>query len=126
MDIYQKPVTKSTTQKILNQIDNSIYKINERKGKFFIGFLIYIKCQDKKIPVLITTYEGINEKYIANSSSIDISINNENIEIPFGSIKYFNKSLDLSIVEIKENSYQNLKFLELDDCLYKEDSELLL
>ena len=44
MEKYPKPVTKNTTQKILNQIDNSIYKINEKKGKFFIGFLSYIKC----------------------------------------------------------------------------------
>ena len=124
MDKYPKPVDKNITQKILNQIDNSVYKINEKNGKFFIGFLCYIKYQNNNIPVLITTYEGINEKYLANKNSIDISINNENISIEFGNINYLNLSLDLSIIEIKENSYDNLKFLELDDCLYEKDSEL--
>ena len=125
MDKFPKPVTKNITQIILNQIDNSIYIINEKRGKFFIGFLCYIKCQNKNIPVLITSYEGINEKYISNNNSIDISINNENIGIEFGNIIYLNKYLDLSIIEIKESSYDNLKFLELDDCLYEKDSELL-
>ena len=30
MDKYPKPVDKNITQKILNQIDNSVYKINEK------------------------------------------------------------------------------------------------
>jgi len=125
MDKYPKPMTKNITQKILNQIGNSVYKINEKNRKFFTGFLCYIKYQNENIPVLITTYKGINEKYLANKNSVDISINNENIRLEFGNINYLNQSLDLSIIEIKENSYDNLKFLELDDCLYEKDSELL-
>ena len=66
MDKYPKPMTKNITQKILNQIGNSVYKINEKNGKFFTGFLCYIKYQNENIPVLITTYKGINEKYLAN------------------------------------------------------------
>ena len=32
MDKYPKPMTKNITQKILNQIGNSVYKINEKNG----------------------------------------------------------------------------------------------
>ena len=40
MDNYPKQVTKQCTEKILEQINNAIYKINENNGKFEIGFFL--------------------------------------------------------------------------------------
>jgi len=47
----------------------------------------------------------------------------ENITLEFGNIKYFDKSLDLSILEIKKIKNKNIKYIEFDDYLYVKDSE---
>ena len=125
MENYPKPVSKQCTKIILNQIDNSICKINEGKGVFHIGVLCYIKCENKNIPVLITTYKIINEKFLANKNSINIFTNNKFIEIEFGNKRYLNEYLDLSIIEIKNNHNEILNYIELDDNLYEKDSEFL-
>ena len=124
MNSYPEPVTKQSTKNILEQMDNSIYKINEKKGKFDIGILCSIKYQNKDYPILITTYNAINENSLLNKNYINLSINNENINIEFGEIKYINKDLDLSIMEIKNDKGKNLKFLDIDDCLLEKESEI--
>ena len=127
MNDFPKAMTKIQIEKISKQIENSTYKIDEKNGKFAIGFLCYINCQNRKIPVLITSYEKINEEYLANNNNINISINNKITLLKFGDTKYLNKKLDISIIEINESTTNllNLKFLKLDERLYKEDPELL-
>ena len=126
MDDYPESVTKIQLEKITKQIENSIYKIYEKNGKFLIGFLCYINYQKRKIPVLITSYQKINEEYLANNNSIKISINNKNTILKFGDTKYLNKNLDLAIIEINEKNTNllSLKFLELDERFFQKDSEL--
>ena len=121
MNKYPKPITKQCTKIIIEQIDNSICKIKDNKGIDHVCFLCYIKCENNNIPVLITTYNIINEKYIVNKNTINIFINNELIEVEFGDIKYLNKTLDLSIVEIKNGNNEKLKFIEIDKYLYDND-----
>ena len=41
MEGYIKPVTKQCHKKILDQMNNSIYKIKENEGKFGFTFLLY-------------------------------------------------------------------------------------
>ena len=125
MEDYPKPVSKQCTKTIFKQMDNSICIIKEERDIFHIGFLCYIKNENKNIPVLITTYKIINEKYLANKNRINIFTHNKFIEIEFGITKYLNEYLDLSVIEIKNNQNNNLNYLELDDNLYKKDSELL-
>ena len=100
---------------------NSIYKMNEKEGKFDIGFFSHIKYQNKNIPVLITNYQKI---YLSKNDSIKVRINNETKIIEFGKTKYFNELYDLSIIEIKENKNNKLYFLELDENIYEKDSEI--
>ena len=122
MEDYPKSVTKECHEKILDQLNNSFYEIKNDEGKCGMGFFCKIKYDENKIiPVLITAYKLINEDYHTN---IDVLINKEYIKIEFGSINYINKNLDLSIIEIKENEIQKIKLLELDDNIYKNESEM--
>ena len=50
---YPRPATKKVTQKILNQMTNSIFKIQENKGKIDFCYFCYIKYQGKDVPVVI-------------------------------------------------------------------------
>ena len=124
MQKFPKPITKQSIKKILNQINNHIYKLCEKNtNNKFICFFCYIKCQNKNIPVLITSYRLIDEKYISNNNSIDIFVKDKILKVKFAKAKYFNRELDISIIEIKENNLINV--LEVDERLYSKDSELL-
>ena len=121
MEIYPNAVTKDCHQKILNQMNNPIYKIKKEDGKFEFCFFCYIKTENKNIPVLLTTYEIINEIYIKNNNSIKVLINDEFINIKFGDKKYFNKENDLSIIEIQKVKRKKIYFFQIDDNLYQKD-----
>ena len=124
MENYPKPVTKETHKKILDYLDNSIYQIKGRDDKYGIGFFCSLKCHGKKVSVLITNYRIVNENYFQNYDDIDVFIHQKLIRIEFNLIYYFNKQLDLSVIEIKEN--EKLKILELDEDIYKEESEMYI
>ena len=113
MNNYPNPVTKTCTQKILNQMSNSISKIKGKGKKFGICIFCYIKCNNKNIPVLMTNYEIINEKYLEENNFIKLRINNKLRTIEFGDTKYLNKDYDLSIIEIKEKKSDKIDFLEI-------------
>ena len=122
MEEFPKPLTIRSTEKILNQMNNSIYKIDEKEEEFAI--FCKIKLKEANIPVLISSFKVINEKYIQKyNNKIKVSINNEIKTIELGNIKYLNKEYDLSIVEIKDDEVNNLNYLELDDILYKKQSK---
>ena len=74
MSEYPKPVSKECTEKILDQIYNSICKIKGIDGKTYIGLLCLIKYQDEIIYFLITKYQIINELYLAKNNDIKISL----------------------------------------------------
>ena len=124
MEDYLNPITKETHKIILDYLDNSIYQIKGIEGNFGTGFFCNIKCHNKIIPVIITSYQTIEENYIKNYKSIEVLIDKERIEIEFGFIYYLNKELNLSVVEIKENN--KIRFLDLDDNIYKNESEIYL
>ena len=124
MENYPKPVTKETHKKISEYLDNSIYQIKGNEDKYGIGFFCSLKCHDKYIYVLITNYHIINENYLKNYNYIDVLINQKLIRIRINSIYYLDKQLDLSVIEIKEN--EEVKILELDENIYKEESEIYL
>ena len=91
MEKYLKHVTKESHKKIMDYLDNSIYKIKVNEEKYGIGFFCNIKCQNKAIPLLITNYRTINEEYYSNHKNIKVLINNSLISVKFGSISYINK-----------------------------------
>ena len=123
MDVFPKPISKNCTKQILNQLDKSLYNINNQRGINTVGFFSFIKYKNKNIPVLITTYEIINEDYLANNNNINISTNDKTFSLDFGEIKYINKNFGLSVIEIKNDNNNILHFLEIDDILYQNDSE---
>ena len=121
---FPKPVTKKNTQKILNQMDNSIYSINGIEWKNGFCFFCNIKLKQEKIPVMIVNYKIINEKYLANNNSIDILIKNEFETIEFGNVKYMNKQYDITIIDIKIDENSKINLLDIDEFLYKDKSEM--
>ena len=48
METYLKPVTKPCTKKIYEQIENCLYKINEKDRNYEIGYFIRIKDKNGK------------------------------------------------------------------------------
>ena len=115
MEKYSEPVTQDCTKIILEQMNNSIYKINTKENDFITGFFCLIKYKNKNIPVLISNYDIII--YIKNNA-INVSINNKISKIELGKIKYLHKLLDIAIIELKDNKTYNINFLELDEGLF--------
>ena len=111
------PVSLEGTKKILYQMENCICKIyNVLTGT---GFFCKIKFKNKLLPVLITNNHILNENDIENNKIIELTINNKAISIKLDNtrIKYTNKKLDITIIEIKINKdkiYEN-NFMEIDN-----------
>ena len=55
MKDYPKSVSETYTKKILEQMENSFYKVYKNEGKTQIGtgFFSYIQCASKAVPVII-------------------------------------------------------------------------
>ena len=117
MEDYPKPITKQCTKKILEQIDEAIYKINEKEGNNEIGVFIKIKYKNKEFPVLITKSKILNE---TNNNIININNNKEKNEIELGKILYLNNEYNILMAEIKEN--KNINYIEIDDNIINKES----
>ena len=117
MEKYLKPVSKFCTKKILAQMDNSIYKIKDKKRFFTIAFFSKIKYENKNIPILILNNHFLNE---SNTNFIELYNNNKKIKVEFENLIYINKKYDIAIIGIKEKIIENINFLEMDDRLYEE------
>ena len=91
MKNYPKSVSKECTENILNQMDNIIYKMENHNEKLGTGFFCKLNYNNNVFPVLITSYQIINEKYIFNNNSIEVSLNENKISVEFGLTKYMNK-----------------------------------
>ena len=115
MKKYPKPVSKDSTKKIFEQMNNSIYKIKDKNGNINIGFFSKVKYENKNIPVLIINYHIIKDlNYV-----IYISKNNKKITVEFENLIYINEQYDISIIGIKEEIVSRINFLELDEQLYE-------
>ena len=115
-----KPVSFKGTENILNQMNDCVCRIyNNGNGT---GFFTKIPFKSKFIPVLITNNHIINEDDIKNNKIVIVYLNNDKIEktikIDNNRLRYTNKKLDITIIEIKENKDKlNNKYLELDDSI---------
>ena len=127
MDNYTKSVTKTQTQIIFNQMNNTFYKIQGKDNKLGICIFCKIKLKNKSIFVLMTSYNIIDEIYIEQNNEIKIIINNEINLIKFGDkrLNYVNKKNNISIIEIKENEKLKINFLEIDESLYENELSTL-
>ena len=111
-----EPISLKQAEKILNQMNNSICRIND-KGT---GFFVKIPYKSKLLPVLITTNQVINTDDIHGKRNISILLNNDKkiktIKLDDNRIMYTNEKIDITIIEIKENvDHLNNNFLELED-----------
>jgi len=113
-------VTKDCLIRILDQMAHSICKIIKKEGNYEIGFFIYIKCQNKNIPVLMTKYNIMDKN---KDNILNVIINNENKIIKLGDAIYQNREYDLTLVEMKLNEEDNIKFIEIDDNIFNNDLE---
>ena len=118
MSEYPKPISKQNTQRILEQMNPNLFGI--MKDTRYICLFTKIKYHNIFIPIMITNYQIIHYSF---SNYINIYINNELNKIEFENIKhrnlYFNKDLDLAVVQIKENN--KINYLELDNNLYENE-----
>ena len=116
MELYPKSVTKQCHQKILEQMNNSICEIQNKKEK---GFFCYIKINHNKIPVIVINKYINNDDYLNN---IDIIINKKDIKIDIDDIIYKDKMNNISIIKMKNNN-KNIKYIDIDDKLYEKETE---
>ena len=124
MSYYPEQISKQTIQKILEQMNNSIYKVkvNDKEG---ILLFCNIKYKKETIPTMITNYELIDENYLRKKNNIELSLNNKLKSLEFGNIRYLNQENDISIIQIKNIKDNKINYLELVDGLYEEESEIL-
>ena len=66
-----EPLSLKQTEKILDQMNNSICRIND-KGT---GFFVKIPYKSKLLPVLITSNQVINADDIQNNRNISLYLN---------------------------------------------------
>ena len=118
-----KPVTIEGTEKILSQMKNSICKIYKCNGT---GFFCNIPYKYGYFKALITNYHIINNVYINHNQIIKISINDdkEELDIEIKNRKiYLSDKYDITIIEIKNTDKIKVNYLELDDNIFKANSE---
>ena len=124
---YPKPVTIEGTKKILHQMENNICKIYTEKEKG-TGFFVKISYGNHIIPVMMTNYHVLDEAYLKENKEIKITLsdkkNMSTIRLNGKRRIYCNQEYDTTIIEIKPEEDQIYDFMELDEDIFAEDSNL--
>ena len=113
---YLEPLSLMQTEKIIDQMNNNICRINDKGA----GFFVKIPYKSKLLPTLITSNQVINKYDLMCNRNIHLYLGNDKkiktIKLDNERLKYTNEKLDITIIEIKENEDNlNNKYLELDD-----------
>ena len=125
LENYPKPVSLQSTEKIVEQMKNNICKINLLDGSKGTGFFCKISYNNNFFPVFITNNHVINEEILEKQNKILISMNKKQMELELkNKIKYTNKEYDITIIEIKENRDKINNFLELDENILNNASNI--
>ena len=122
------PIEK--TAQILEQLKKSVFEI-KYNDKITTGFLCKIPLENKLTNTLVMNYQMINEKFLKENKILTISLNDNkekiDIKLDLERLKrkiYFN-NINITIIEVfPEDNINENDFLELDDNLLKEDSEI--
>ena len=127
---YPRPISIKGTKEILNQMENCICKIYKNGGGKGTGFFCNIKYNNNNIPVMMTNNHVIDEKYIKENNNIELTLNDDNINktiiLNNNNRKiYTNKEYDITIIEIKYEKDKINNFMELDEKIFNEKSEIL-
>ena len=115
------PVAKQGVQKILDQMNNSIFTVEGKDGNFEIGYFCYIKYQNKKVPAIIINNILLETEF---NNTINIFVNNKKKSIELGKTRYNNYEKNISIIELKEDKIDDITFIETDDRLYQDEAEM--
>ena len=129
---YPTIVSLDKSKKIIEQIENCICKIYMNEGGNGTGFFCYLtdinNNDNNTIPVMITNNHIINENDFKNNNIIKLSFNNDKkfVDIILDSQrkKYTNKDLDITIIEIEKEKDNIYSFLEIDERIYQNNSEV--
>ena len=122
-------ITMKQTQTILNQMNKSICKIlgEEKNGT---GFFCKLDIDNEKIPVLITNFHIIDDKFFVSGSKIKFQKVNDKIPriINLNKNKKIysssNEKYDIMIIKLEqEDEINDIEYLELDDSLLLDKSE---
>ena len=128
---YPRAITIGETKIILNQMENCICRIIKNDGVKGTGFFCIINYKNNIIPCMITNNHVIDEEYIKNNNSIKVSINDnkeiKNIKIDDNRIIYTKpkEQYDTTIIEIKPEKDKINNFMEIDEDIFKENSEII-
>ena len=113
----------------LKDKENCFCKIYGNKAG--TGFFCHIKYKDILIPVLITNYHIIDDKYIEENNYLKFYINNKsqiinniNKEDILYSSPNKDDKYDIIIIKIKEIDKYLYNYLEIDENIFKNNSEL--
>ena len=122
-------ITMKQTEKILNQMNKSICKIlgKEKNGT---GFFCQLDINNEKIPVLITNFHIIDDKFIESGNKIKFKKVNDKVPkiINLNKNKKIysspNENYDIMIIKLdKEDEIEDIQYLEIDDSLLLDKSE---
>ena len=117
---HSTALTKHQTKVILEQIDNSICRI-ENNDLTGTGFLCLIPDSDiyHLQPVLITCNHVLGKKDLINGNNIKLIFENKErtIVLDKSRIIYTNNSYDTTIIELKKDEFPYNSFLKIDYCL---------
>ena len=113
---YPKAITIEGTKKILEQMEKCICKIYKDGGNKGTGFFCKINYNNKDLPILMTNYHVIDDKYIKENKKITITINDDKeckiIELK-DRIIYTDEKKDVTIIEIKKKDKIN-NYMDVD------------
>ena len=113
------PVNIEGTEQILFQMKNCICKIINNDGIKGTGFFCRIPINDKLLPFLITNNHVLDESKIENNKILEFSINDgkkcKKVQLDDSRIKYTNKKLDFTFIEIKPKLDGINYFLDIDE-----------
>ena len=100
-----EPVNIDGTKKILDQLMNSICKINI-KGKLGTGFFCKIPFRKETIKILLANYNILNENDFKENKKLKLSLNDEKntitIDLGIERETYFNKEYNITLMNLKK------------------------
>jgi len=129
LEKYPRPVSIEGTKQILYQMENNICKIYKDDGGKGTGFFCNINYNNKAIHVMMTNNHVIDERYIKENNKIKITINDDKeikiIKINDNRLIYTSEEYDTTIIEIIPNEDKINHFMEIDEIVFKEESNEL-
>ena len=121
MEGYPKPVSKSCTKIIYEQMNNCFCKVDTKDGNYEIGCFVHIKHGNKIYSVLLTL---INVLQCINNNGLNIIMNDKPKQIELGDLKYEDKECNICLIEIKDNNNDNIQYMEIDENIFKSELEM--